>query len=135
MKRILSTKYSAGAFNLAMLVLRLGVGALVANHGFGKLVHFSTTKHHFLNFLGLGSTVSLTLVIFAEFFCSIFLILGLFTRLAAIPVLIVMSVALFKVHNGDLFAEGEKATMYLAGSLVILLCGPGKISVDGAIGK
>ncbi len=135
MRRILSTKYSTGAFNLAMLVLRLGVGVLVANHGFGKLAHFSSTKHHFLSFLGMGSTISLSLVIFAEFFCSIFLILGLFTRLAAIPVIIVMLVALFKVHNGDLFAEGEKAAIYLAGSFALLLCGPGKISVDGMIGK
>ncbi len=135
MKRILSTKYSAGAFNLAMLILRLGVGILIASHGYSKLVHFNEMKHHFMNFIGLGSTITLTLVVFAEFFCSIFLILGLFTRLAVIPIIIVMTTALFKVHNGDLFAEGEKAAIYLAGALVILLCGPGKISVDGMIGK
>ncbi len=135
MRKILSTKYSAGAFNLAMLVLRLGVGVLVASHGYNKLVHFTETKYHFMNFLGLGSTVSLALVVFAEFFCSIFLILGLFTRLAVIPIIIVLVVALFKVHIGDIFGEGEKATMYLVASLAILLCGPGKVSVDGMIGK
>lgn len=135
MRRILSTKYSAGAFNLAMLLLRLGVGVLVASHGYSKLIHFNETKGHFMNFLGMSPTVSLALVVFAEFFCSMFLILGLFTRLAVIPIIIVMLVALFKAHNGQLFAEGEKAAIYLAGSLAILLCGPGKISVDGMIGK
>ncbi len=135
MKRILSIKYSPAAFNLAMLLMRLAVGVLIASHGYSKLVHFNTMKSHFMNFMGLGSTVSLALVVFAEFFCSIFLILGLFTRLAAIPIIIVMIVALFKVHNGELFAEGEKAAIYLAGALVILLCGPGKVSVDGMIGK
>ena len=135
MSKILSTKYSAGAFNIGMLILRLGVGILIAHHGFDKLVKFNTMKLHFLNFLGLGSTVSLSLVIFAEFFCAIFLILGLFTRLAVIPIMIVMLVALFQAHNGDIFFAGEKAAIFLAGALTILFCGPGKISVDGMIGK
>ncbi len=135
MRRILSTKYSTGAFNLGMLILRLGVGVLVASHGYDKLVHFSSMKLHFMNFMGLGATVSLALVVFAEFFCAVFLILGLFTRLAVIPIIIVMLVALFKVHNGQIFGDGEKESIYLAESLALLLCGPGKISVDGMIGK
>lgn len=135
MRRIISTKYSTGAFNFGMLVLRLGVGVLMLNHGYGKLIHFNEMKGSFINFLGLGSTFSLALDLFAEFFCSIFLILGLFTRLAVIPILIAMSVALFKVHHGHLFAEGERAAIYLACTITILFCGPGKISVDGMIGK
>ncbi len=135
MKRILSTKYSPGAFNFAMLVLRLGLGVLMLHHGYDKLVHFNEMKGNFVNFLGMGPTVSLTLDIFAEFFCSIFLILGLFTRPAVIPILIAMSVALFKVHHIQLFGVGERAAIYLACSITLLFCGPGKISVDGMIGK
>jgi putative oxidoreductase len=95
MKKLLSTKYSAGAFNTAMLLLRLVVGFLMINHGYDKLVHFGDYQTKFMNFLGMGQTVSLALVVFAEFFCSIFLILGLFTRLSAIPLIVVMCVALF----------------------------------------
>jgi len=135
MSKILSTKYSTGAFNFAMLILRVGVGVLVASHGYNKLIHFSTMKSHFLNFMGMGSTLSLTLDIFAEFFCSIFLILGLFTRLSVIPIIIAMSVALFKTHHGDIFGAGERAAMYLIASIAIIFCGPGKISIDGAVGK
>ncbi|MEO6290215.1 MAG: DoxX family protein [Ginsengibacter sp.] len=135
MRRLLSTKYSTGSFNFAMLLLRLGTGLLIASHGYDKLVHFDKVKLHFMNFLGIGSTLTLMLVVFAELFCSIFLILGLFTRLALIPIIVEMAVALFKVHHGHLFADGEKAAIYLACTLVILLCGPGKISVDGMIGK
>ncbi|HQW85038.1 MAG TPA: DoxX family protein, partial [Ferruginibacter sp.] len=91
--------------------------------------------HKFVSILGLGSTITLSLVIFAEFFCSMFIILGLFTRLAAIPIIIVMSVALFKAHNLDFFDEGEVAALYLTAFFVILIVGPGKISVDGMIGK
>ena len=135
MKKIFSTKYSTGAFNFAMLLLRVGTGILVASHGYSKLVHFSTIKNHFMNFIGLGTTVSLALTVFAEFFCSIFLILGVFTRLATIPIIVVMSVVLISVTHGDIFGNGERATFYLTALLTILFCGPGKISVDGMAGK
>ncbi len=135
MKRFLSTNYSDGAFNFGMLILRVGLGVLMLNHGYEKLVHFSSMKGDFTNFLGIGSTLSLTLDIFAEFFCSIFLILGLFTRLAVIPILIAMSVALFKAHHGQLFGPGERAAIYSACCIALLFCGPGKVSVDGMIGK
>ena len=135
MSKILSTKYSKGAFNLGMLVLRSGIGILLAAHGYDKLIHFSTIQPHFINFIGLGQTVSLSLTIFAEFFCSIFLILGLFTRLACIPILILMLVILVKITHGNIFGDGEKASLYFMGTLALLFCGPGKISMDGMIGK
>ena len=135
MKKLLSTKYSAGAFNTAMLVLRLGIGILMMMHGYDKLVHFAQKQHSFMNFLGLGSTISLVLVVFAEFFCSLFLILGLFTRLASIPLIIATLVMIFKAHNGDILGEGEHAALYLTGYIVLLLVGPGKISVDNMTGK
>jgi putative oxidoreductase len=135
MKKLLSTKYSAGAFNTAMLLLRLTVGFLMITHGYDKLVHFSEYQAKFMNFLGLGTTISLALVVFAEFFCSIFLILGLFTRLSTIPLLITMGVALVKAHKADFLGEGEMATLFLACYAVLLIVGPGKISVDGMTGK
>jgi len=135
MKKLLSTKYSAGAFNTAMLLLRLGAGVLMMSHGYEKLIHFGTRHNSFMNFLGIGSSFSLSLVIFAEFFCSLFIILGLFTRLATIPLIIVMSVALFKAENAEIFGKGELATLYLACFVVLLLLGPGKVSVDGMTGK
>lgn len=135
MKKFLSIKYSASAFNLAMFLLRLGVGALLLYHGYDKLVHFANYQKHFVSFLGMPASVSLSLSIFAEFFCSIFVALGLFTRLAVIPIVIQMLVALGKAHHFDIFNTGEKATLFLVGAIVILLCGPGRISVDGVINK
>jgi putative oxidoreductase len=135
MKKLLSTKYSAGAFNTAMLLLRVGLGVLMMMHGYNKLVHFTDKQHTFMNFMGIGSTMSLALVVFAEFFCSLFLILGLFTRLATIPLIIATLVMIFKAHKGDILGEGEHAALYLTGYLVLLLVGPGKISVDNMTGK
>lgn len=133
MKKLMSVTYPDWAFNIAMLVLRVGIGATMIPHGFKKLESFSDKKDTFMDFMGLGGPLSLALVIFAEFICSGLLILGLFTRLAAIPLVITMGVALFKAHNGELFGDGETAAIYLFGYAAIVLLGPGKISVDGLI--
>lgn len=135
MKKILSVKYSAGAITIALLILRLGAGVLMMQHGYDKLVHFSAYKSKFMDLLGIGPAASLSLVIFAEFFCALFIAIGLFTRLAAIPLIIVMGVALFSAHHGDFFGKGEAATLYLVAFIVLLFTGPGKASVDGVIGK
>jgi len=135
MKKLLSTHYNAFSFNAAMLVLRLAMGMLMMSHGYDKLVHFSEKKAIFYNFLNLGSTTSLMLCILAEFFCALFVAIGLFTRLVTIPLVIVMSIAVFSVHKMDFFITGETASLYLAGYLVLLLCGPGRASVDGIASK
>lgn len=132
MRKFLSTHYSDGAFNLAMLLLRLSFGALLlVNHGIDKLMHFSAYEHGFYNFMHIGQRFSLILVIFAEVFCSLFVILGLFTRLTVIPPIIVMAVAIFSIHAHQAFDKSELAVVYGTAFLAILLCGPGKISVDG----
>ena len=95
MKKIISIKYSAAAFNFSMFFLRLVFGLLIIiRHGYTKLRDFSTIQEHFYNFLGLGMKTSLALSIFAEVLCALFLILGLFTRLATIPLIITMLVAI-----------------------------------------
>lgn len=133
MKKLVSISYSEWAFNLSMLILRVGAGALIIPHGYNKLVHFAELRTKFMNFLGLGSSLSLSLIIFAEFFCAMFLIIGLFSRAVVIPLVIGMAVALFKASGGDVFGNGEKPALFLICFLVILLCGPGKASVDAMI--
>jgi len=135
MKRILSITYSQAAFNIAMLLLRVSFGVMMIPHGYDKLVKFAHMKSGFINFLGMGSTMSLALDVFAEFFCSIFLIFGLFTRIVVIPLIIAMGVVVSIAHKYQIFGDGEHGAMYLAGFIVILLLGPGKISVDGVINK
>jgi putative oxidoreductase len=135
MKRFLSTKYSAWAFDLSMFLLRFGLGVLMIPHGYDKMVNFSKYRDGFMNFMGLGNTISLGLAVFAEFFCAMFIIMGLFTRLTVIPLIITMCVVVFMASNGEIFGDGEHGSLYLVGFLVILLCGPGKASVDGIMGK
>lgn len=135
MKKLLSTGYSAYAFNLALFILRVGAGILMIHHGYDKLVHFKQYAPNFMHFLGLSSTFSLGLVVFAEFFCSIFVMLGLFTRFACIFLLISTFVAVSDAHKYDIFGKGEHASLFFIIFLTILIIGPGKISVDGMMNK
>lgn len=134
MKKLFSTRTSESAFSFAMLVLRIGTGSLMMiNHGLDKLMHFSQKSGGFADPFGIGPTATLSLVIFAEFFCSVFIILGLFTRLACIPLIVAMSFALFMAHSGDFFGKGELAGLFLVSFLTILFAGPGKMSLDRLI--
>ncbi|HRH60700.1 MAG TPA: DoxX family protein [Chitinophagaceae bacterium] len=136
MKRLLSVNYSDAVFNVAVLLLRLGSGLLlITNHGMYKLTHFSEMQNKFYNFMGLGSGVSLMLALFAETICSLFIILGLFTRIAALPLVITMCVVIFGANAGKAFGDSEMAILYLISFAFLLLCGPGKISVDAMINK
>lgn len=83
--------------------------------------------------MGMGSEFSLILAIFAEVFCGIFIILGLFTRFAVLPLIITMLVVVFGANAGKTFPESELALLYLSIFLLLLFCGPGKVSVDNMI--
>lgn len=117
-----------------LLLLRVLAAAFVITHGYPKLMQlFSDEPVQFVDFLGLGPVVSLALSMFAEFICAIFIILGLFTRLAAIPLIINMAVAAVHAHADDPFAVKELSLLYLVIFTCILLTGAGRYSVDGGM--
>jgi putative oxidoreductase len=136
MKKLFSTSVSENALAFALLILRLGAGSLMlVTHGFNKLSHFANLAPRFADPFHIGTTTSLALVVFAEFFCAAFVIIGLFTRLACIPLVIAMSVALFSAHKGDFFGKGEAAGLFLIIFFLLLFTGPGKVSLDRLVGK
>jgi putative oxidoreductase len=136
MKKFLSTHYSENAFNITTLLLRLSFGLLICiDHGLQKLIHFNSQQVIFFDPFHIGHRWSLVLVIVAEIFCALLLVLGLFTRLAALVLVIELGVAVFLFHKGQPIAEHELAIVYLTAFFSLLLVGPGKISVDGAMGK
>ncbi len=116
-------------YQTGLLVLRVGLSALMLTHGIPKLMNLFQGDMSFGDPLGIGSTLSFILVVFAEAICPILIILGLRTRLAAIPVIITMAVAAFIVHGDDPFSSMEKALMYLVGFTTIALMGGGKYTI------
>lgn len=133
MQKLLNLDFVPRSIDLALLVLRLWLGLAMAwLHGWGKLVNLIAGTSKFPDILGIGALPALLLAIFAEFFCSLLLVVGLWTRLAALLLLITMSVAFFMAHGAKLSGQGsgELAFVYLAGYVVLLLAGAGKFSVD-----
>lgn len=117
--------------DFGLLVLRLGMGGTMAfSHGLDKLIHFDQYSAQFMDFLGLGMKVSLALAVFAEFFCSLAVILGLFTRLATLPLIITMLVAAFIALDGQPWDKKEMAVLYLIPWLTLFFAGPGRLSLD-----
>lgn len=117
--------------NFVLLILRISAGAFMLSHGWGKfLILLGSDPIQFADPIGIGVTASLALTVFAEVFCSVFLILGLGTRFAATPLLITMLVAAFIVHANDGFGKMELALLYGVIYLVVTIAGAGKISID-----
>ncbi|MES2331383.1 MAG: DoxX family protein [Bacteroidota bacterium] len=135
MRRLLSYSASLPITSFGLLILRIGFGGLLAVHGYDKLMHFAEMKANFISFLGMSPGMSLGLLVFAEFVCSLFVVLGLLTRFACVPVIIGMSVALIQAHGGDITGKGQPATLFLLAFLSLLFTGPGKYSLDAALYK
>ena len=130
---IFSSAIHTGSTHLSLLVLRLASGGFMLTHGVPKMQRILSGEMKFGDPLGLGSEVSLVMVVFAEFLCSILIILGLGTRLAAVPLIFAMAVAAFIAHAGDPFGRKEMALLYMVAFIVLLLSGGGKFSLDRLI--
>src|SRR5690606_8399323 len=104
-------KYSEPSVSIALLLLRVVAGSsMLMNHGLKKIFNFNgILSKGFADPFHIGSKASLGLTVFAEVFCAALLIIGLFTRLASLPLIIAMVVALFFAHGGQLYGEGESS--------------------------
>ncbi len=126
---------SGNGTSLFILMLRMVFGLLLMSHGIQKWAILSTTSTIFPDPIGLGGQISLLLAIFAELFCSMFFIVGLFYRLALIPMIITLGVAFFIIHGGSIVQGGELAFIYLTMFILLYITGPGKYSIDHLFGN
>lgn len=139
MKQITSYIFNPGAHsknvNIALLILRIVIGVFMLTHGAGKFekLFLSDEPIQFADPLGIGAVASLILVVFAEVFCSLLLILGLGTRIGAITLFINMLIIAFIVHMNDGFGRQEFALLYGLVYLTIILIGAGRYSLDHLI--
>jgi putative oxidoreductase len=129
MKKFLG--YLPLSLDLGLLILRTGAGLALMTHGWPKLQNFGERAPKFADPFGIGPEISLGLVVFAEFFCSLLLVLGLYARLALIPLIINMGTIVFMVHGSDPFAKKELAVLFLISFVSLFFTGPGKYSIDG----
>ena len=117
--------------SIGLLIMRVGIAySMIYLHGYPKLVNFSEFSSVFADPIGVGNSVSLGLVLFAEFFCSLFLIIGLFTRLSCIPLIITMIVVTWIINGGKDFIFQEKSYIYLIAYISLMISGGGQFSID-----
>ena len=136
-KRLLNSLFyepvSSSAKSFVILMARIIFGFMFLSHGIAKLHIYSEIPDTFPDPIGLGSTLSLWLVLFAEILCSIGFVLGALFRLCLIPMIFTMCIAVFVVHAGDPLDVKELSLMYLAIFALLFITGPGRFSIDGIL--
>ncbi len=134
MKKIFLKTFQEADSNLAILILRAGSALMMLTHGVPKLMQFfSDEPIAFASVLGMSMTLSLALAVLAEVFCSVFILLGLGTRIAAIPLIVTMLTAAFYIHASDSFAGREMSLLYALIFIALLITGGGRYSVDNIL--
>ncbi len=143
LKRLVQTEDDIG-----MLIVRLALGAVIFPHGAQKLLGwfgghgFAGTMQFFTSQMGLPAVV-VFLVILAESFGALALIVGFLGRVGAFGVLCVMTGAIFMVHlqhgffmnwYGNQKGEGYEYHLLAIGmALAVLIKGSGALSVDRSL--
>ena len=116
--------------DLALLILRISSGGLMLTHGIPKINMLFASPIQFADPFGFGPTLSLIFALIGEVVAPVLIIIGFKTKIATIPSIITMFVAAFIVHANDDLGTKEKALLFLASFVVILLAGAGKYSID-----
>jgi putative oxidoreductase len=129
-----------GGIDAALLVLRLALGILVLLHGISKLPPPPTPIVEMLAKANLPTALAYG-VYLGELVAPILLIVGVWTRLAAVVVVVNMVMAVLLVGIGQLFSLGahggyalELEAMYLFTAVALALTGAGRFSVGGRYG-
>ena len=111
LKSLFSEPISSSTKSLVLLLARVIFGFLFLSHGIAKLHAYADAPELFLDPIGLGSTLSLWLVLFAEILCTTGFILGALFRLCLIPMIFTMCIALFVIHASDPLGVKELSMM------------------------
>ena len=120
---------------LALLAMRLALGAIMVAHGYHKV--FGGLHHHAQMVAGLNLPAWLGYVsAFAEFLGGLMILVGFFTRAAAAAIFIDLFVAIWKVHlhNGLIGTSDrpgyEFALAAAALGFALIFFGGGPIGLD-----
>ena len=136
MKKLFNIYPDHNSIDVALLVARIGIAGFMLTHGLPKLMMlFGDAPVQFPGIMGMSPEFALVLTVLAEVVCSILILVGLGTRLATIPLIFTMAVAVFYVHAAEPFATQEMGLLYLLMYTTLFFLGSGKFSLDAALVK
>ncbi|MBS4081332.1 DoxX family protein [Pseudomonas rustica] len=119
------------ARDAGLLFLRVSGGLfLLWVHGLPKLLDFSAQLQLIEDPFHLGSHLTLMLAIFAEVVCPLLIVAGVLARLACVPILFVLLVALLVVHPQWSVAEGQFGWLLLILFATVFIAGPGRLALN-----
>ena len=132
---------SMGMDDTGKLILRVTLGVLILFHGISKIIHGAGFITGLVAKAGLPPALGY-LVYVGEVIAPLMLVIGIWTRLAALVVAINMVVAIALVHASQIFTlnkvggwELELEGIYLAAALAVALLGAGRYSLRGTAGR
>ena len=128
-------RYTPISSNFGLLILRVAAAGAMLTHGWPKVANYKERLSSFGDPFGLGSEITLTFAVLAEFVCAILVGLGFLTRYALIPLLITMGTVFLVVHADDPFSRKEVPLLFFTIFLTLFFCGPGKYSLDAKLYK
>ena len=114
--------------DIGLLFLR-GSGALFLLwvHGLPKVLNYSEQLKVIEDPFHLGAHVTLLLAIFAEVLCPLLIVAGVLVRLACLPILAVLLIAMLVVHPEWTLFEGQFGWLLLIIFTTLLISGPGRL--------
>lgn len=124
---------------LPALVARVTMFGIFAMTGWGKLGNLPKVTKFFTE-LGIPwPHFNAIMVGGSELICGVLLLIGLFTRLATIPLIVDMAIALATARaekiGGFFDLVGQEEFLYIVILLWLLVAGAGSVSIDGLIGR
>ena len=130
--------------NMAGLIARVFIGAVILPHGLPKLLSFEQSVGGLASGVGLPYYIAV-LVVIAESVGAVSLIIGFLSRFCALSMIVIMAGAVQLFHfkhgffmnwKGNQTGEGYEYHLLVVGlALVVVVCGSGRFSIDGLITK
>jgi len=132
MKNLLKLSFIPINNDFALLFIRIWFcTSLFVKHGIEKFTRFPQMVTHFPDPIHIGPTIGLSFALIADAICTIFIVLGLGTRLASLFILINLLVVFIFLHQFSFMKDhAELVYTYLGLSAFLIMAGPGKYSLD-----
>ena len=122
--------------DIGKLILRVSVGVLILFHGMNKIIYGVGGVKHLLSEAGLPQFLAYGVYV-GEVIVPIFLILGLYSRVAALVLAFNMFIAILLAHGDSIFHLSkhgglvmELPLFYFVVSIVIFILGSGRYAVN-----
>ena len=119
--------------SFGLLILRISIGTMLIHHGYEKTADIQNFADAFVRPIGIPFPILASYIAaYSEIYGSWLVIVGLFTRFAALSIVGTIGVAIYHaiVTAGFNIYLLELLILYMGGSLCILLLGSGDFALD-----